>query len=164
HCLLTGTTEAVQRETGRGVRPACGENREPSDARAVIADAVAVADDDVFDDCGIRPRTRGQRVQALREQFLWVQVVQRAVRLTLPARRADTLDDPGFPCCGHGSITPQSHRACDGVSLDLAGAARDRGDDRFPVTEAHDALGGEAMAGEDLHAETGRRDVPVRAL
>src|SRR5437879_11270312 len=62
------------------------------------------------------------------------------------------------------SIPPESHRASDGVPLDLTGATGDGGDDGLAVAEAHHALRGEPVAGEDLHADAGGGDVRLRRL
>src|SRR5208337_603198 len=76
------------------------------------------------------------------------------------ARATSCSTAPGPPRL----VGPQAHAAGDAVALDLAGAAGDRGHDRLPVAEAHDALSGEAVPRADLHAQPGGGNVGLRAL
>ena len=101
HRLLAGAAEPVQREARRRVRPSGGEHGQAADALTVITDAVAVADDHVLGRHRLDAGSVGERVEALRQQLLRMDVVQRTVRLALPPRRADAVDDPGFECLRH---------------------------------------------------------------
>src|SRR6202044_391302 len=99
-------------------------------------------------------------------------VAGRAGRVDLRRNRSDPAEHTGRTSTGPaqvglaspGSVGTQAHRAGDGVELDLAGTAGDSGDDGFTPAKAHDALSGEAVPSEDLHAETGRGDVGFRPL
>ena len=101
HGSLPRPAEAVEGEAGRLVRPAGGEHGEAADAVAVVADAVAVADDDILDHLGADAGALGQRVQTLCQQFLRVDAVQGAGGLALAPRRADAVDDPGLAGGAH---------------------------------------------------------------
>ena len=79
---------------GNGFRPAGEQHRQPSDVVAVIAGQDAVARDDVLDAGGVESAAGRQSGQALREQRLWVDRVQSAVRTAFAARSADDVDYP----------------------------------------------------------------------
>ena len=103
--LLAGTAEAVDRQAGRRRVPAGREHGEAGDVGTVVADAAGVAGDDVLDLRRRHAGARHDRAQALGEQLLRVDVVQRTVLLALAARGAHPVDDPGLALT-HGQVTP----------------------------------------------------------
>ena len=78
---------------GHRLRPA-GEQRRQSTDRVVVTGEDAVAGDHVVDLDRVEPDACRQRPEALGEQLLRMDVVQRAVGAPLAAGRADHVDDP----------------------------------------------------------------------
>ena len=103
--LLAGAAEAVDRQARRGERPAGAEHGEAGDVGAVVADAAGVAGDDVLDLRRVDARALHDRVEALGQQLLRVDVVQGAVLLALAAWGAHPVDDPGL-ALAHGWVSP----------------------------------------------------------
>jgi len=93
-CLLSAAAVAVHGEPRRLPRPTGGENAETADARTMIAGIAAVSDDDVVDRAWVDARARRQRLQALREQLLRMEHVERPRLLPLASRGPHTVDDP----------------------------------------------------------------------
>ncbi len=89
-----GSAEAVERHARHGLRPAGEQDGQAADVAVVVAGKDAVAGDDVVDLGRVESDRGSPAPEALREQLLWMDVVQRAVRAALAARRADDVDDP----------------------------------------------------------------------
>ena len=105
--LLARAAEPVEGDAGRLHRPPGGEHGHASDAGAVVADGVAVADDDVVDLLRVEAHPGLQPVQDLRQHLLGVQVVERAVGLALAPWRTNPVDDPRIT---HGLDTSAKFR------------------------------------------------------
>src|SRR5439155_25170767 len=75
HRLLTTATKPVEREAGCLRGPSGGQHSKPADARAVVADAVAIADDHVLDGRRLDADPRSERSKGLGQKLLWVEVV-----------------------------------------------------------------------------------------
>ena len=104
HGLLTRAAEAVDGDTWGLHGPAGGQHRHATDACAVIAGVVAVADDHVVHVGGVESDAGLQALQNLGQQLLRMDVVQGTGVLALAARAAHSVDDPSF---GHGDSPRQ---------------------------------------------------------
>ena len=75
--LLARTTEAVNGDARCSDWPTCCQHGHTTNTSAVIADAVAIANDDVINIGCVKADALLQSVQHLSEQLLWMDVVQR---------------------------------------------------------------------------------------
>jgi hypothetical protein len=73
--LLARTTKAVNGDARSSDWPAGGQHGHTTDTRAVITDAVAIANDDVINIRRVEADAFLQGVQHLSEQLLWMNVV-----------------------------------------------------------------------------------------
>ena len=123
--LLGGAAEAVERHARHGFRPSRQERRESTDG-VVVTGEDAVAGDDVVDVDRLEADSRGERLEALREQRLRVHTVERAVGAALAARCADNVDEP---CVRHAgsSLAPcrNSHQRIGGFRRGARGRDRE---------------------------------------
>ena len=78
---------------GDGLRPSGEQRRQPAD-RVVVAGEDAVAGDHVVDLDRVEADAGDERLEALGEQLLRVDVVERAIGAALAAWRAHHVDDP----------------------------------------------------------------------
>jgi len=99
--LLTRTAEAVDGDARGLDRPTGRQHRHTSDAVGLVAGGVAVADDHVVDVRWVEADALLGGIEHLCQQFLGMDLVQRAVGLALASRRPHSVDDPRLahqPC------------------------------------------------------------------
>ena len=101
--LLARPAEAVDGETGRLHRPAAVEHRQAGDVGVVVADRIAVAHNDIVDLGRIEAVALDERNEALSQEILRVQVVQRTTGAALAPRGANPVDDQCVSGVGHGA-------------------------------------------------------------
>jgi hypothetical protein len=91
--LLTRSAVAAHHQARCSHRPPGRQCRQAADAVG-FSDRNPGSDHDVIDLGRIEPDPGGQFRQALAQQILGMERMQRAVGLALASRRADTVDDP----------------------------------------------------------------------